>query len=318
MLVRRIVRKLRRARCVVIFVGSGSTDRSEGTLADNFGAWDEGARTAYGHVEGLSANPELFAAFWAKWREEHRGQEPQPLHRSLVALSNALPQATFVTERTDGVLAKAGAVDVVELYGNVFQNRCQACGRVRPNVENGRCMACGHPALTIRPNIVLLGEHLDPKLLAGTELLFKRADVVLVVDADLKTYPGAGLIEKAAARDAEVVILGATTPNRHGGDYRVVQTEPAVTIDAIVEALRADGSGDDIAEDLTDAGADALCFLSGIGADHRGTTLEQVLHWSDVELAGRPDVQPWLFPLTTRSRVNPGAPQPTRADFEVG
>ena len=47
-------------------------------------------------------------------------------------------------------------------------------------------------------------------------------------------------------------------------------------------------------------------------------TPEQVLHWSDVELAGRPDVQPWLFPLTTRSRVNPGAPQPTRADFEVG
>jgi diguanylate cyclase (GGDEF)-like protein len=316
-LVRRIARTLRRASRVVIFVGSSTAERTVGTMADNLGSYGEEARAAYGHVDGLKSHPELFMAFWAKWRDQHRRQEPQPLHKSLASLTNVLPQATIVTERTDGLLAKAGAVDVVELYGNVFHNRCHACGRVRPNIEGGRCMACQHPEPSIRPNIVLLGEHVEPTLLANTKHLFRRADVVLVVDSDLRTYPGAGLVEMAAARDAEVFILGGVGPATHGSEYHSIHNNPALTIDAVVDALQANLPADGISADLTDAGVEALCFLSGSGADHRGTTLEQVLQWSDVQLAVRLDVQPWLFPLATRSRVNPSAPQPTLADFEV-
>lgn len=316
-LVRRIARELRRANRVVFFVGSGTAPPSGGATADSFGAWDDEARAAYGHIDGLRSHPALFNAFWSRWRAERRTQEPLALHRSLVRLANALPQVKVVTERTDGMLAKAGAVDVVELYGNVFHDRCHACGRVRPNVEAGRCMACGASEASIRPNIVLLGEHVDPQLLAGTELLFKRADVVLVVDSDCKTYPGAGLVEKAAARDATVFVLGGSGPARHEGAYQALGANPALLLDAVLEALSSDAAVGDMAAELSDGGIDALCFLSGIGADHRGTTLAQVLEWSDVELAGRLDVQPWLFPLTTRSRVNPGAPQPTRTDFEV-
>lgn len=316
-LVHRMARALKRARRVVVFVGAGAAGRSSGMTADNLGSWTDETRAAYGHIDGRTSHPELFNAFWTKWRAERRTQEPQPLHKSVVRLANALPQVTMVTERTDGVLAKAGAVDVIELYGNVFHDRCDACGRVRPNVEGGRCLACGNPDISIRPNIVLLGEHMDPKLLAGTELLFKRADVVLVVDADGKTYPGAGLVEMAAVRDATVFVLGGPGTAAREGVGHAMHVHPALVLDAVLAALSSDSGTVDMAPELSNGGLDALCFLRGIGADHRGTTLDQVLGWTDMELAGRQDVQPWLFPLTTRSSINPGAPQPTLADFEV-
>jgi hypothetical protein len=55
-------------------------------------------------------------------------------------------------------------------------------------------------------------------------------------------------------------------------------------------------------------------FYAGIGADHRGRTIDEILARDDEWLEHTHDYIQWLFPLTEPSRFNPHAPLLTDAD----
>lgn len=317
-LVQRIAGWLRRAQRVVLFVGSGPFDEATGAaVGEGPPSRSPEDRARYWRVHDLQQNPGLLMAYWHDWRRRHAQSLPTPTHTGVVALAHRLQQSTLVTERVDGLLAKAGAVDVIELYGNAFRDRCGACGRVRPSTQDGRCLAChsSHPG--IRPDVVLLGERPDPHLLAGTELVFKQADLVLVVDCDANTWPGSSLLEKAKARGARVAMIGTGHRARRGVADVSIDFEPSIVLDRLRQALEEAGAIDAPAGALTPAGFELLRYLNGQGADERGTTLEQALEWSNWEIEYRLSVLPWMFPLLTSSQMNPNAPVPTRADFRV-
>ena len=316
-LVQRVAGWLRRAQRVVLLVGSGTFDEATGVAAGAGPAgWSPEERARFGHVHALQQNPTLMA-YWQDWRQRHGQDTPSPTHTAVVALSHRLPQSTLVTECVDGLLAKAGAVDVIELYGNAFRDRCGACGRMRPSMQDGHCLACNASQPGIRPDVVLLGERPDPQLLAGTELVFKQSDLVLVVDCDANTWPGASLLEKAKVRGARIAMIGTGHRTRRGVADVAIDFEPSVVLDLLREALGEGAAVDAPAGTLTPAGFELLYFLTGQGTDERGTTLEQALEWSNWEIEYRLSVLPWMFPLLTRSRVNPASPVPTRADFRT-
>ena len=316
--IQRVAGWLKQAQRVVLFVGAGSAEDSGGAATGaNLAAWSPHERAQFGNVLALQRGPDTVRQFWHDWRRAHEQREPLPAHRNIVALSRHLRQATFVTERVDGLLARAGAQDVVELYGNAFQDRCSACGRVRPGSDGGNCLACGATEDAFRPNVVLLGEWPDSLVLAGTELQFKRSDVVLVVDCEATTFPGAGLIDKAKSRHARVVAIGTGSGvNRECADA-TLRIDSTVILKVLTKALEQATPFDDVASRLTPAGFDVLCFLTGHGADDRGSTLEQALGWSNWEIEHRLAILAWMFPLHTQSRINPDAPAPTRDDFAV-
>ena len=49
-------------------------------------------------------------------------------------------------------------------------------------------------------------------------------------------------------------------------------------------------------------------FLAGVGKDSRGRTVDDVLGLADGPLEYIHDYIQWLFPLSTRSMAQPGAP----------
>jgi hypothetical protein len=55
-------------------------------------------------------------------------------------------------------------------------------------------------------------------------------------------------------------------------------------------------------------------FYAGVGADHRGRTLDEILARDDDWLERTHDYIQWLFPLVEPSRFNPDAPLLTDAD----
>jgi hypothetical protein len=60
-------------------------------------------------------------------------------------------------------------------------------------------------------------------------------------------------------------------------------------------------------------------FYSGVGADHRGRKIDNIITWDDQRLEQTHDYIQWLFPLAEPSRFNPDAPlltQGDRAQFE--
>ena len=63
--------------------------------------------------------------------------------------------------------------------------------------------------------------------------------------------------------------------------------------------------------------ADVVRFLNGIGRDHRGRSLEDILAWPDDQLEIRHDYIQWLFPLSEPSAAVPGSPVLSAADIEA-
>jgi len=166
----------------------------------------------------------------------------------------------------------------------------------------------------------LHGEAVEPRSLAGAEQLLKRADVVLVTQSSLSTRPGSLLVEKAAARGAQVVIVGeeATTNPPNGSWWLPVDegllagvlcqllSDPSAEA---AEALQAPG--------LSAAGLSVRQLLIGRGRDRRGLRLQDFLDFGDWELSRRLPMLAWLFPLATASHIDPDAPTPTSEDFAL-
>lgn len=302
---------LRQAERVLMVVGH---DTPEHDLAED---GDDGAVRRHFHdVRGLQADPAGFARWWDEWRRQTRRRRPSAAHAALVELTHRLPQATFVTERVDGVLAMAGALNVMELYGNAFRQRCARCGKVDLHADGGACWRCNDAAPTWRPDIVLLGELPDARLQAGAELAAKRADVILVLDCDGSVSTTRSLVTKGWSRHAHVVVLGRQAQDWRGAAHACIAAPPQDVIENL--ALKLDDAGPAAATRplLSEAGFEFYAFLTGLRADDRGHTLDAVLAWKDWELATQLRCLPWLFPLLTESMVNPAAPMPSRQDFQ--
>ncbi|MFN6994686.1 MAG: diguanylate cyclase [Aquincola tertiaricarbonis] len=295
----RVLRWLRQASSVVLFLGE---------------PMDAGGRQ-FLQVGLRERDADGFDAYWREWKRAHWAQKPTAVQRDLVELSRLLPQPVFVTERVDSLLEQAGAADVLALYGNAFRTRCDACGRLSPMQADQQCLLCGSPRRFLRPDVVLLGESPASALFARAEFALKHASVVLVVECDGSISSSTGLIEKAKARGARVVVVGPAEGALRSTADAVLPADAAIALQALRNELQSPGSGDSQVDSLSDEGFEAMNFLMGLGVDHHGRLLDEVLEWDDGHLGRRIGVMPWLFPLPTRSRIDPTAPVPGLADF---
>lgn len=318
LVLRTVTEWLRRAERVVVFVGPGTEEQARGLLSpDRPAAWGLEDRRYFGPAHLLQADPKAFASVWVRWRTEARQRRPSAAHHALVELAHRLPQVLFVTERIDNVLARAGAENVVEVYGNGFRHRCGACARVSPNRDRDRCLACGNPTPTIRPDIVLPGEHIDDRLVIGTEFAVKQAHVILLVDCDATSQRRiSAVLEKGRSRGARVVVLNGGGTRLSATDVSIVA--PVETIAAMLAQAMDEPPAEASANDrLSEGGLAMFEFLTEQRTDNFGVTLSEVLAWKDWEVATCLGAVPWMFPLTTRSAMNPEAPMPTQHDFET-
>ena len=225
-LLARVAHWLANAHQVAVFAGAGRFAPDDGAASAELrsgalpAADDAAARTA-------------FDAAWATGRARVAGAGPGDAQHALAGLARALAaqaiETTFVTERIDGLLARAGASGVIELNGNALRDRCAACGAPSVGARDSGCPTCGLPPPAFRPDVVLAGEAPDARVAAGAEFAAKSADVVLVVDADASLFPGAALIGKARLRGARIVLLGAAT--------RAARALADLALDGPVEAL---------------------------------------------------------------------------------
>jgi NAD-dependent deacetylase len=165
---------IRRAapRRVVVFTGAGvsaesgiPTFRGEGGLWRNFRAEDLAT------PEAFARDPELVWE-WYEWRRGLvRAAEPNAAHRAIARLDDAI----VVTQNVDGLHARAGSRNVIELHGNLFRERRDERGRLRPDV-------------------VWFGEMLPRDALSAAVEAIGAADLLLVIGTSGIVHPAAGLV----------------------------------------------------------------------------------------------------------------------------
>ncbi len=154
---------------VFVLTGAGiSAESGIATFRDADGLWNNLRVEDVATPEAWRRDPKLVWAFYSARRKAARDKKPNPAHIALAQLESALGDRLLIcTQNVDDLHEQAGARRVLHMHGNLFQSRCESCGRTpfidRDTHEDDipKCRVCGGK---IRPNIVWFGEvplHLD-------------------------------------------------------------------------------------------------------------------------------------------------------------
>lgn len=223
-----------RARHCAALTGAGmSAESGVPTFRDaQTGLWSKFDPAQLASREGFRADPTLVWRWYAWRRELVARAAPNPGHVALARASRRFERFALVTQNVDGLHARAGSRDVIELHGNILRTRCFAACGVRyedpaalPAGEPPRCPSCGS---WLRPDVVWFGEMLDPDTLARAEEAASACELMLVIGTSGLVYPAASLPALARRSGARVIIVN---PNESELDdfADVIVRAPAAT-----------------------------------------------------------------------------------------
>ncbi|WP_413450435.1 NAD-dependent deacylase [Georgenia phoenicis] len=216
---------------VVVLTGAGiSAESGVLTFRDSGGLWEGHDVEDVATPEGFARDPELVQRFYDARRRAVAGVEPNPAHRALVTLEEALGEDLLVvTQNVDDLHERAGSRRVVHMHGELRRALCQACGS-RPEweadlVDLPPCPVCGRRAL--RPDVVWFGEV--PYELERIDRAVRACELFVAVGTSGAVYPAAGYVALAASSGARTLELNLE-PSEVSRYFDEVRTGPAAQL----------------------------------------------------------------------------------------
>lgn len=240
-MVDRVASWMRAAGQVVVLTGAGiSAESGVPVFRGAGGLWRQFRPEQLATPQAFADRPQLVWD-WYLWRRARiAGARPNAGHLTIAQWQRERPGVTLLTQNVDGLHARAGSADPVELHGNLWRVRCVAgCGfTAQDEVLDGprtelRC-ACG---AWLRPSVVWFGESLDPAVLDRAIAAAERADVILVVGTSAVVYPVAALPQMARRRRARIVEINVEATALSGEADVVLRGPAGEVLPAIQEAL---------------------------------------------------------------------------------
>lgn len=224
-----------RPRRVVVFTGAGvSADSGIPTFRGPGGLWRNFRPEELATPEAFRRDPKLVWE-WYEWRRGLiRDARPNAAHEAVARLSDAV----VVTQNVDGLHARAGSRDVVELHGNIFRVRCprERTTHVREEPFPQVPPHCDCGAL-LRPDVVWFGEALPEDAVARAVGAIHAADLLLVIGTSGVVYPAAGFVSLHEGLSIEInpEASGVSSACTFAIAERAAAATPRL-IDAVLEA----------------------------------------------------------------------------------
>lgn len=138
--------------------------------------------------------------------------KPNKAHLKLAELEAAGKLKAVITQNIDGLHQAAGSKNVLELHGSIHRNYCTKCGKfydasyVKISKGIPTC-ECGG---TIKPDVVLYEEGLDPDTIEKSIRAISTADTLIIGGTSLVVYPAAGFIDYFRGKHLVVINKSAT------------------------------------------------------------------------------------------------------------
>ena len=212
-LIRQTALLLANAHRLVILTGAGMSKESGiPTFREaQDGLWASYDPQQLATMQGFRANPTLV---W-DWYQYRLGlverAQPHAGHLAVAALEQQLRGVVVITQNVDGLHARAGSRDVLELHGSIRRFKCLR-GHGGLNVEDlagqsespPRCPRAGCDAL-VRPDVVWFGEQLDAGIIQRAFVESEACDVMLIVGTSGVVHPAASLPYQAWNRRARII-----------------------------------------------------------------------------------------------------------------
>jgi NAD-dependent deacetylase len=164
------------------------------------GLWENVDPMEVAHISVWRRDPARFWSFYGQRFAVLDGKEPNGAHRALAELERRGLLAGVITQNIDGLHARAGSTEPIEVHGSIRTASCLVDGSVFSLDETRSRLAldvdgvprcdCGAP---LKPDVVLFGEFLPELAMARASQLASSAGLMLAIGSSLEVYPVAGL-----------------------------------------------------------------------------------------------------------------------------
>jgi len=200
-----------KANSVVVLTGAGiSAESGIATYRGKDGIWQKFAISELANPEAFAKNPRKVWEWYGQRRREMIEATPNSGHEALARLERIVEDFTMITQNIDNMHRRAGNQNIIEIHGNVFENRCMKCGHIEKNEKCNFpkneplpvCSQCGSPA---RVNVVWFGEEISPEPLEESFVAAEKSDVFISAGTSAKVYPAAYFPELAKKTGAILI-----------------------------------------------------------------------------------------------------------------
>ena len=206
---------LRDAQRIAVMSGAGmSAESGVPTFRDaQTGLWSNCRPEDLADERAYRQRPGWVWDWYMHRREGLKSVQPNAGHIALAEFRQRHPERlTLMTQNVDRLHQAAGSTGVLELHGNLVDDRwLDPCPKTPTcpvsRAEPGsppRCPECGH---LLRPDIVWFGDSLPVQVLAAAERAALACQVMLVIGTSGVVFPTAGLPIAAQQMGAAVIII---------------------------------------------------------------------------------------------------------------
>jgi NAD-dependent deacetylase len=233
-----------RQPCVVLTGAGISTESGIPDFRSPTGVWAQFDPTEYATISAFRRDPVKVWSFYRLRFELLAGVEPNAGHRALAELESLGLVRAVVTQNVDGLHARAGSREVVEVHGSVRTATCPACGsttgleEVRRQPADAPAPPCARCGAILKPDVVMFGELLPEGALERASAFAREAALMLVVGSTLEVYPVAGLpLETLETGGALAIVNRGPTALDHLATARI-EGDAGAALGAVVLELR--------------------------------------------------------------------------------
>jgi NAD-dependent deacetylase len=178
---------------------------------------------------------------WYNWRKKLISQkQPNAAHHATAELGRKLPNTLFVTQNVDGFHSLAGLPQILEMHGNIFRARCNACAKVQRMTDDvyphTPCPACRSSKL--RPDIVWFGETLPKEIMHEIHARLRVCDAIVVVGTSGSVYPAAGFAVEVRRHEGHVIEINVDDEHKPYANDVYLRGKAAELLPALVAEIR--------------------------------------------------------------------------------
>jgi NAD-dependent deacetylase len=208
-----------RQPCVVLTGAGISTESGIPDFRSPTGIWARYDPMDYATIAAFRRDPVKVWEFYARRLEVLTRAEPNAGHLALAELERRGLVSAVVTQNIDGLHARAGSREVVEVHGSIRTSSCLECDERVPLAEvvallrDAPAPGCPRCGSILKPDVVMFGELLPVGAMERAVELAQGAGILLVVGSSLEVFPVAGLPDETVSSGGALAIVNrGSTP----------------------------------------------------------------------------------------------------------
>jgi NAD-dependent deacetylase len=184
------------AKRVAVLTGAGvSAESGVETYRGQDGTWSKVRIDEVATPQAFTRDPLKVWRYYNERRVYLAKVNPNPAHFALAAMERHFENFVLITQNVDGLHAKAGSKNIIELHGNLWKVIDTATGEESFNYEAPfeEIPPRSNDGHLLRPGVVWFGEMLPEGAMERAGDAASGCEVFLVVGTSAVVYPAAAL-----------------------------------------------------------------------------------------------------------------------------